>query len=167
MAIFKAKQSLVGPLVLDLEISTEHRVGVLVTDNPTEDGRLDGGFKRVQPRRCGMRGAVTAQLMFPGTVIPFYDGTRHLDAWQLLKTIWTSNIPFDIVTQHDKYKNCTGEGELVWSIAPGDENVLLFSGTFRELQFGAVDIKPVPTAAGEKAASTGTNLGKQGTQEVA
>jgi len=167
VAIFKAKRSTVGALVLDLEISAEHRVSVLVTDNPTEDGRLDGGFKRVQPRRLGLQGAVTAQLMLPGAAIPFYDGTRHIDAWQLLKTIWTSTIPFDIVTQHDKYKNCTGEGELVWSIAPGDENLLLFSGTFRELQFGAVDIKPVPTAGAEKVATEGTNLGKQGTREVA
>lgn len=166
-AVFKAKRSAVGPLVLDLEMGAEHRVGVVVTDNPTENGRIDGGFKRTQPRRVALRGAITAQLMLPGAAIPFVNGTRHIDAWQVLKGLWVSTTPFDIVTQHDKYKNCTGEGDLVWSIDPGDQNVLLFSGTFKELQFGQVDIKPVPAESAEKGASEGTNIGKQGTEEVA
>lgn len=167
MSIFFAKRSTIGPLVLDLEIDAEHRVGVEVTDNPTQDGRVDGGFKRVLPRRVMVRGAITAQLMLPGGAIPFVDGTRHFDAWQLLKQLWTSNEPFDIVTHADKYKNCTGEGELVWTTAPGDENLLLFSGTFKELTFGDVVLAPNPTAGAAKAASEGTDIGKQGTQEVA
>lgn len=166
MAIFSFKQPTIGPLVLDLEIGAEHRVGVEVTDNPTEDGRVDGGFKRVLPRRVTVRGAITAQLMLPGAAIPFINGTRHFDAWQLLKQLWTSNTPFDVVTHADKYKNCTGEGELVWTTDPGDENVLLFSGTFKELQFGSVDLKPNPVDAAALAASEGTDIGKQGTQEV-
>lgn len=166
MAVFKFKQSQVGPLVLDLELAAEHRVSVAVTDNPTESGVLAGGFKRTLPRRVALRGAITAQLMLPGAAIPFVDGTRHLDAWQVLKNLWTSLVPFDVITEHDKYKRCTGEGDLVWSIDPGDENVLLFAGTFRELAFGDVTVGPVPAEGSAKAASEGTSLGKQGTEEV-
>jgi len=167
VAVFSFKRSTIGPLVLDLEIGAEHRIGVEVTDNPTEDGLVDGGFKRVLPRRVTVRGAITAQLMLPGAAIPFIDGTRHFDAWQLLQQLWTSNTPFDVVTHADKYKNCTGEGELVWATDPGDENVLLFSGTFKELQFGKVNLKPNPAASASLAASEGDDIGKQGTQEVA
>lgn len=161
--IFRLTQPSIGPLTLDLELGSSHRVSVVVTDNPTEDGRLDGGFKRSLPRRVTMRGAITAQDMSLFLAVPFYDGTRHVDAWQVLKALWTSTETFDVVTNADKYKNCTGEGELVWDQQPGDDNILIFTGTFREMQVGKVDIRPLAVQAAEKAASLGTSLGKQGT----
>jgi hypothetical protein len=164
--IFRVRPPSIGALVLDLELATEHRVSVVVTDNPTEGGRLDGGFKRTLPRSVTIRAAVTAQDMRPGLAIPFVEGTRHYDAWATIKSLWTGLETFDVVTDAEKYKNCTGDGDLVWSQAPGDENILIFSGTFRELQVGDVDILPIPVDPAQRGASKGTNLGKQGTREV-
>lgn len=162
--IFRFKPPSIGDLVLDLELATDHVVAVVVTDNPTEGGRLDGGFKRTLPRRVRITGMVSAQDMRPGMAIPFYEGTRHVDAWELLKSLWVSTEPFDVITDAEKYRNCTGDGELVWSQKPGDESTLIFTGTFRELQAGDVDILPIPVESAELAASSGTNLGKQGTR---
>lgn len=164
--IFRLKSPMIGGLVLDLELTTDHVVSVVVTDNPTEDGRLDGGFKRSLPRRVRITGLITGQDMRPGLAIPFYGGTRHTDAWETLKTLWASTEPFDVITDADKYKNCTGDGELVWSMKPGDEDALIFTGTFRELQSGTADIIPNPVELAERGASKGTNIGKQGSRVV-
>lgn len=166
--IFRAREPSIGTFTMDAVLAEEHSLEVQVTDNPTEDGGVSGGVKRVLPRRVTIEGIVTAVDMRLFRAAPFAPGTRHVDAWERLKALWKSTATFDVVTDVDTYKNCTGEGEIVWSRAPGPEGegALRFTATLREVVAGNVEVTPSidPDSAG--AASRGTDLGRVGLEVV-
>lgn len=164
--IFRSREASLGPLVLDCVISEEHQLEVAVTDNPVEGGRLDGGTKRTLPRQVTIQAAITAEDMRLYRAAPFAAGTRHIDTWNRLKELWTSTTPFDVITDVDTYRSCTGVGQVSWPREAGSAAVLLFTATFREIASGDVQREPVVDAAAEEAVTRGTDLGRQGLEVV-
>lgn len=166
MTIFRTRNTSIGDLVLDCVVAEGHTVSVEVTDSPTEGGKLDGGTKRTLPRTLAITGVVTAKDMGLFAAAPFTSGSRHLDAWSVLEQLWTSTDTFDVVTDVRTYKNCTGYGDLTWDREPNLEAALVFSGTIREVQSGSAKTEKLVDADAELDLDSGTDLGRQGTEEL-
>lgn len=181
--IFRAREPSIGTFTMDVTLSEEHSIEVEVTESPTEGGGVSGGVKRVLPRRVTIEGIVTASDMHLGAreglavynhvktgeeLNPFAQGTRHLDAWEQLKALWKSEATFDVTTDVDTYRNCTGVGELVWvrSAGPEGSGALRFTATFREVIAGNVVVTPSIDPGSTGAASQGTDLGRLGLEVV-
>lgn len=162
--IILSRDVVLGTFEIDATLTEEHRVAVEVTEYPTEDGRITGGTKRTLPRTCTISGVITDRDMRLFRAPPFVDGTRHVEGWERIKALVTTTDTFDVVTEVDTYRNCTVEGDVVWSRDPSTDGALIFTIAFREIIAGVV----VATVADDMKLATqgGTDLGRQGTEVV-
>ncbi|MCP4967371.1 MAG: hypothetical protein GY926_19335 [bacterium] len=148
--IFIDKRPKVGLLTMDASLNETHVESADWTEHPVELGADISDHRTVRRAEVTIDGAVS-RIIDPFRVRSLFDGspTRHLQAWQMLRSMLHSGMLVTVVTSLRTYENMA-----IHSLsAPRNleaSEVLRFSVVLREVQFAntaAAGDNPVPTFA--------------------